>query len=189
MTIFNVNIRERVVIPLTVRPKVTFTLAVNDSTIGLPGPKGDKGDPGSSFISGFMHTGIVTGRNINVVAIGYTPTLKEIIRVIPDSEIVNGSVITLSINGGTPVVIHEYTSHDILYSLVLVFLDDIWGVLARQAESYTINGVNTGDNVTSGIAAPIIIPSKIGNMYVDTINRKLYFATGTSSSSDWVLLN
>jgi len=41
----------------------------------------------------------------------------------------------------------------------------------------------------SGTAAPAITPAAIGVQFVDTVNKKLYVATGTSSSADWTILN
>lgn len=43
--------------------------------------------------------------------------------------------------------------------------------------------------VFTGTAAPATTPTNIGDMFVDTVNKKLYVATGTSSSSDWTILN
>lgn len=43
--------------------------------------------------------------------------------------------------------------------------------------------------VMRGTAAPTVIPNYIGQMYVDTTNRKLYVATGKASSGDWTILN
>lgn len=42
---------------------------------------------------------------------------------------------------------------------------------------------------TSGTAAPTTTPTSVGQQFVDTNNKKIYLATGTSSSSDWTLLN
>jgi lysophospholipase L1-like esterase len=42
---------------------------------------------------------------------------------------------------------------------------------------------------TTGTAAPTTTPIKIGDEFIDTTNKKLYKAMGTSSSSDWVLVN
>lgn len=44
-------------------------------------------------------------------------------------------------------------------------------------------------NITSGIIAPASTPVKVGDMYIDTVAKKLYIATGTSSSSDWTITN
>lgn len=43
--------------------------------------------------------------------------------------------------------------------------------------------------ITSGTAAPVSTPGKVGDIYVDTTNKKLYFATGASSSADWTIAN
>ena len=52
-----------------------------------------------------------------------------------------------------------------------------------------VSRINKTPNITSGTAAPTTTPSRIGNMYVDTNNKKIYFATGHASSSDWTLVN
>ncbi|HYE72635.1 MAG TPA: hypothetical protein VEF04_04855 [Blastocatellia bacterium] len=41
----------------------------------------------------------------------------------------------------------------------------------------------------TGTAAPATTPNYVGQYFVDTNNKKLYVATGTSSSSDWTILN
>jgi hypothetical protein len=43
--------------------------------------------------------------------------------------------------------------------------------------------------ISTGTSAPGTTPSKVGDIYVDTANAKVYVATGTSSSSDWTVLN
>lgn len=45
------------------------------------------------------------------------------------------------------------------------------------------------NTVSSGSATPTSTPSVIGQLYVDTVAQKLYFAIGTSSSADWVIAN
>lgn len=44
-------------------------------------------------------------------------------------------------------------------------------------------------DITTGTAVPTTTPSRIGNMYVDTTNKKIYFATGHTSSADWTVVN
>jgi hypothetical protein len=41
----------------------------------------------------------------------------------------------------------------------------------------------------TGTAAPATTPSSVGDFFVDTVNAKLYVATGTASSADWTILN
>lgn len=43
--------------------------------------------------------------------------------------------------------------------------------------------------ITSGTVAPTSTPAKVGDIYVDITNKKLYFAAGNSSSSDWIIAN
>lgn len=44
-------------------------------------------------------------------------------------------------------------------------------------------------NISSGAVAPASTPSKIGDIYIDTVATKVYISTGTSSSADWKILN
>lgn len=44
-------------------------------------------------------------------------------------------------------------------------------------------------NVSSGSGAPTSTPAKVGDVYIDTTNKKFYCANGSSSSSDWIKLN
>lgn len=39
--------------------------------------------------------------------------------------------------------------------------------------------------ITSGAGAPSGTPGKVGDIYIDTTNLKIYIATGSSSSSDF----
>lgn len=41
----------------------------------------------------------------------------------------------------------------------------------------------------TGTAAPATTPSAIGDIFVDSTNKKMYVATGTASSADWTILN
>ena len=43
--------------------------------------------------------------------------------------------------------------------------------------------------VSTGTAAPSTTPAAVGDTFIDTSNKKIYTATGTSSSSDWTILN
>jgi|GEM_PF-1368372 len=43
--------------------------------------------------------------------------------------------------------------------------------------------------VTTGTAAPTSTPVRVGDIYSDTTNKKIYMSVGTSSSADWVILN
>lgn len=43
--------------------------------------------------------------------------------------------------------------------------------------------------ISSGIIAPTSTPGKIGDIYIDIIGQKLYFAVGSTSSADWIIAN
>lgn len=43
--------------------------------------------------------------------------------------------------------------------------------------------------IRTGDGAPAVIPDFVGQKYADITNRKLYFAFGVSSVSDWVVMN
>jgi len=50
--------------------------------------------------------------------------------------------------------------------------------------------VNTNSpTITSGTAAPTTTPKKVGDIFIRTDTGKAYFAKGTSSSSDWFIVN
>ncbi len=38
---------------------------------------------------------------------------------------------------------------------------------------------------SSGAGAPSSAPSNLGDIYIDTTNKKMYIAMGTSAASDW----
>lgn len=41
----------------------------------------------------------------------------------------------------------------------------------------------------AGAPGPTDIPSKVGDIFIDTTNKNIYMATDTTSDGDWVLLN
>ena len=49
--------------------------------------------------------------------------------------------------------------------------------------------VNRMPDISTGTAVPTTTPSRIGNIYVDTTNKKVYISSGHSSSADWLVLN
>lgn len=53
----------------------------------------------------------------------------------------------------------------------------------------TAASISCSPTISSGTSAPATTPAKVGDIYVDTSAKKLYFATGTSSSSDWTIAN
>lgn len=49
--------------------------------------------------------------------------------------------------------------------------------------------LNLAPVIGTGIVAPTSVPQKVGDMYVDIVNKKIYSATGTTTSGDWTVLN
>lgn len=49
---------------------------------------------------------------------------------------------------------------------------------------FSYGNVGYPDTAT-GQAAPVTVPDFIGQTYIDTVNRKVYIAVGTTSASDW----
>jgi len=49
--------------------------------------------------------------------------------------------------------------------------------------------INSYSQITNGTAAPTTTPAKVGNLYIDTVAKKLYIAVGVSSSADWIITN
>jgi hypothetical protein len=53
-------------------------------------------------------------------------------------------------------------------------------------------GLITASNliyISTGILAPATTPTKVGNIFVNTVLKKVYVATGTTNSSDWTIIN
>lgn len=74
-----------------------------------------------------------------------------------------------------------------------------YGIAIGDANGYLkydpTNGFRLGGTsatfplVSSGTAAPTTTPGKIGDMYVDTTNHKIYVSDGTTNSTNWRILN
>ena len=43
--------------------------------------------------------------------------------------------------------------------------------------------------VLIGTATPTVTPSKVGDFFIDTTNKNTYIAQGTTSSSDWAIVD
>ena len=57
-------------------------------------------------------------------------------------------------------------------------------------KAYVDNKVSTdAPNISTGTAVPTTTPSKIGDMFVDTTNKNVYIAVGTTDSGDWEHMN
>jgi hypothetical protein len=82
---------------------------------------------------------------------------------------------------------------------ILGYSDNLYGIAIGDSDSYMTydieNGLNIGGSVGNvpaiftGTAAPATTPTKIGDMFVDTTNHKIYVSDGTTNSSNWRVLN
>jgi hypothetical protein len=50
-------------------------------------------------------------------------------------------------------------------------------------------GLSAKPDITSGAGVPTASPGKIGNIYVNTSNGKVYISTSTQSAGSWAILN
>ncbi len=65
-----------------------------------------------------------------------------------------------------------------------------WYDTDKKHNVYHDGSVVTYDSkVSIGTSAPSSVPTSVGQIFVDTVNKKAYISTGTSSSSDWTILN
>jgi hypothetical protein len=75
--------------------------------------------------------------------------------------------------------------------------DDVSETAGKKWAGETGADVTDADNVStagasmisSGAGAPSSTPSKVGNIYIDETNDKIYLATDTTSSADWTLVD
>lgn len=44
-------------------------------------------------------------------------------------------------------------------------------------------------HISTGTAPPSTAPTKVGDIYIDTTNKLVYIAVGTSAAGDWELMN
>jgi len=49
--------------------------------------------------------------------------------------------------------------------------------------------IDSASKVSTGVVAPTSTPKHIGDIYINTVLHKIYVSDGTSSSSNWVVLN
>jgi hypothetical protein len=64
------------------------------------------------------------------------------------------------------------------------------GAISSTTVQAAINELDTEKpTISSGIIAPSTTPTKVGDVYIDTSAKKLYFAAGITSSTDWIIAN
>lgn len=68
------------------------------------------------------------------------------------------------------------------------FSENALPLLNNELEQIDKN-INRAPKIYQGTAAPSTAPYKTGDMWVDTVNHKLYISDGTDSSTNWRILN
>lgn len=63
------------------------------------------------------------------------------------------------------------------------------GIITNLSETDNLDPDDAALVATNGVTPPATTPVYIGQFYVDTSARKLYFAVGTSSAADWEIAN
>jgi len=64
------------------------------------------------------------------------------------------------------------------------------GAISSTTVQTAINELDTEKpTISSGIIAPASTPTKVGDVFIDTSAKKLYFAAGIASSADWIIAN
>jgi hypothetical protein len=130
-----------------------------------------------------------TGAIVNVVISG--GVLSSIALIVnPGANYQEGEILSVNSGdvGGTgsgiqiTIGIHQFGlevfASDVTKKSIYDGID--WRNVAYSDETPTIS---------TGTAAPATTPSKVGDMFIDTTNKKLYIATGTASSADWTITN
>lgn len=84
--------------------------------------------------------------------------------------------------GGAPLVFTSGTNLSSVLNGAVEYNGTNW-FMTSGGVRYTVAMFSTGT------AAPAITPPANGALFLDTTNKKLYVATGTSSSADWTILN
>jgi hypothetical protein len=97
----------------------------------------------------------------------------------------NGNFIVLSERGvgGTTDQVHDI-NEPVRMNITAEYYSDVQTELDDLQDE-----IDTKPTISSGAVAPASTPSKIGDIYVDTIAQKLYFAAGIDSSTGWIITN
>ena len=105
----------------------------------------------------------------------YSSTLREIVKYTAVGSDGNGDFVTVSERGigGTTEQTHV-----------------IGETVRNNVTAETIQEINDSATlISSGTTAPSSTPAKVGDVYLDTTAKKIYFATGTTDENDWTIIN
>jgi hypothetical protein len=145
---------------------------------------------------------------------GYTPSGQDVVHVhrwefsyTPSVDIINTFSFIPTDNSDVPFLIREshnsmvtYLNADMLddyhatdFATSTHDHDELYSGATHDHDSDYSSIDHDHDSsypaISSGTDVPSSTPSKVGDIYVDTSNKKLYFATGNGTSSDWTVAN
>lgn len=161
--------------------QVHHTLEIKDSIVNM----GQK-----SLIESYYWGKIIINNSIinYIFTTNYTKVLQDTFGDITDSIDIRNTTITATggnasqsasaintTNGNITIVDNTFTNFSLINPSVNVITYD-------QSKPYIRVPI-------VGTSSPTITPQFIGQMFIDTVNKKIYQAVGTSDSTDWILLN
>jgi hypothetical protein len=128
------------------------------------------------------------GISIDVSGNGATATSPNILSgVVSVGNVVCGAKTTM-IEGLQFISIGALTGTVLIYRKASMITNTPAGAIVATTVQTAINELDTGKpTISSGAGVPGTTPTKVGDVYIDTTNKKLYFSVGTESSADWIL--
>jgi hypothetical protein len=102
------------------------------------------------------------------------PTLREIVKYSATGTNLYGDFVTISNISDRGLGGTTAQNHTISEPIRMNITAEHWNEVSQ---------------VESGIVAPSSTPTKIGDIYVDTVAHKFYISDGTTSSANWVIIN
>jgi len=95
------------------------------------------------------------------------------------------------VSNGASAVAHMLDTGNALSTAGALLLDVRNNGVSKFKVDYagkiTATSISCSPTISSGTSAPATTPTKVGDMFVDTTGKKIYVATGVSSSGDWTI--
>ena len=130
------------------------------------------------------------GTSIDVSANGATATSPNMISgVVSVGNVICGAKTTM-VEGLQFISVGSLSGTALIYRKASNINNVPSGEISSTDVQSAINELDTEKpTLTSGIVAPTSTPIKVGDIYIDTVAKKIYCATGIASSADWTALN
>jgi len=135
----------------------------------------------------------VTKRDVDIIKSNAQVNFNNDVTITNSSTnnlVVSGGVFTadagITVDGTSGLVISKLILKDSKLTAISSSGDTLtfYTSVANRAD-----GDNYYVGFSQGTGAPTSTPSRIGLLYYDTVNDKLYYSGDTTSSADWVILN